>query len=279
MADYLLRQQAPLTAEQWATLERAIVEAAQRTLTGRRFIPLDGPLGAGVQAVPADVLGPAGEAGVDLLGAEEARLVQLQARRFLPVPLLYRDFRIHWRDLESGRHGIALSTAGAAAAAVDVALAEDRLVFHGHAGLGLAGLLTIEGRTVLPLSDWAQMGAAFADAVAAIERLTEHGFAGPYALAVGPQRYAAMHRVYENTGVLEIEQVSRLMNAGVYRTPVLPPNRAVVVSVGAENIDLALAHDFALAFLESRGMNHYFRVFEAVVLRVKRPQAIVALEA
>jgi len=51
----------------------------------------------------------------------------------------------------------------------------------------------------------------------------------------------------------------------------------VVISVGAENLDLAVAQDMITAYLQVQNLNHYFRVFEAVTLRIKRPQAIATL--
>jgi uncharacterized linocin/CFP29 family protein len=90
--------------------------------------------------------------------------------------------------------------------------------------------------------------------------------------------YAKMQRVYDNTGVLEINQVREIVEAGVFRTPVLPNNKAIVVSTGAENFDIAVAQDLVTAYLGPQDMSHPFRVLEALVLRIKRPQAICTLE-
>jgi uncharacterized linocin/CFP29 family protein len=42
---------------------------------------------------------------------------------------------------------------------------------------------------------------------------------------------------------------------------------------------LAVSEDFETAYLGEEGLNHPFRVFETVVLRIKRPSAICTLEA
>ena len=39
-----------------------------------------------------------------------------------------------------------------------------------------------------------------------------------------------------------------------------------------------MAQDLTVAYLAAENLNHLFRVLETVVLRIKRPQAIVTLE-
>src|SRR5262249_62364301 len=91
-----------------------------------------------------------------------------------------------------------------------VGLAGDCLVFDGDKALGLPGLRTAEGRQILPFRDWATMGNAFADVVDAVRRLTAQGFPGPYALVVSPQLYAELNRIFDASGVLELDQVRKL---------------------------------------------------------------------
>ena len=45
---------------------------------------------------------------------------------------------------------------------------------------------------------------------------------GPYALAVSPRLYADLNRIFDDSGVLELEQVEKLARRGVYPTAVLP---------------------------------------------------------
>ena len=279
MVDFLQRDQAPLTEEQWNRIDSAVEETGRRALVGRRIVPVLGPLGPGVQVVPDDIFRDPQTGGVDLLGEEEVGVVRSSERRYLPVPLLYKDFRLHWRDLETHRQlRLPLDLGPVAAAATAVARAEDELIFNGEPRLGHEGLLNAAGRGVLAISDWATPGAAFRDIVTATQHLTDVGFYGPYALVTSPRLYAAMNRVYENTGVLEIEQVQKLTTAGVYRSAAVPDDRALVLATGASNVDLVVAQDFVTAYVTPENLNHVFRVLEAVALRIKRPQAIVTLE-
>ena len=275
MPDYLQRDQAPLGLDEWAALDRTVVRTAQSVLVGRRFINLVGPFGPGVEALPNDVLGGGGQGLVDLLGTQEGESLRIERRRFLPLPLLYKDFWIHWRDLGSSRQlGVPLDVGKAAAAAAATAQAEDRLVFDGEPSLDLPGLRTADGRQTLPMSDWASMGRAFGDVVEGVRVLTQAGFTGPYALAVSPRLYADLNRIFDDSGVLELEQVEKLARRGVYPTAVLPEPTALLVDSGAQNMDLAVGLDLSVAYVESSNLNHLFRVLESLVLRIRRPGAI-----
>lgn len=275
--NYLMRDQAPITPEQWARLDEIVTQTAAQMLVGRRFIPVVGPFGPGVQALPNDEFEDGGRGAISLTGEtpEPGGIVHPARRTYLPLPILYKDFRLNWRDVESSRQqGVPLDLAAAAIAAADVAHAEDDLVFNGRPDMGYQGLLTEPDRQRLPMSDWSDGGSAFRDVVAATQLLVENGFYGPYALAVTPRQYALLHRVLDNTGVLEIEQIQKLTRAGVYQSSIIPEGTAVAVSTGEQNLDIAVAQDITTAFLTAEHMNYEFRVFEILALRIKRAGAI-----
>jgi uncharacterized linocin/CFP29 family protein len=277
--DYLQRDLAPLGPDEWAALDQTVVRTAQSVLVARRFINLVGPFGPGIEALPNDFLGGGGRGVVDLLGNEEGESLRIERRRFLALPLLYKDFWVHWRDLEASRQlGVPLDVGKAAGAAAATAQAEDRLVFDGEPALDLPGLRTIEGRQSLPMSDWGSMGRAFGDVVEGVRVLTQAGFTGPYALAVSPRLYADLNRIFDDSGVLELEQVEKLARRGVYPTAVLPEPSALLVDSGGQNLDLAVGLDLSTAYLESSNMNHLFRVVESLVLRIRRPGAVCTFE-
>lgn len=277
MADFLMRDQAPLTAEEWQAVDSAVTQVARRSLVARRFLTLVGPIGAGVQSIAADLYGDEQEALVSLFGAEERSPIGVQRRRFVPVPMLYRDWALSWRDLESARRGCGLlDTTGAAVAAALVAAMEDRLIVNGHDEFQQQGFLNAEGRQQLPLGDWGVAGAGFRAVVSAAEALVAAGFQRPYTAVLSPQLLAQLNRVFETTGVLELERVERLVGGGVYATPALAAG-AVVAAAGSENMDLVIGQDMVVAFLETTSMEHRFRVLETLSLRIKRPGAVVVL--
>lgn len=275
MRDYLRRK--GIGEEDWERVDRSVTETARRILVGRRFIPIAGPFGPGVQTVVQEVFLGAKLGTLDMIG-EDNEVLRPHSRRHLPLPIIHKDFSIHWRDVESSKHfNVPLDTGPAASASSFCANAEDHLIFHGNAEMGYEGLMNARDRNTIPMSDWNITGNAFKDVVAAIERLISTGYYGPYALSVSPNLYAKIHRIYD-TGVLEIDQIRGLVADGVYPSPMLAEPNAVLVSTGEQNMDLAVAQDLITTYLETVKMNYYFRVFEIIALRIKRPESICTIE-
>jgi uncharacterized linocin/CFP29 family protein len=281
--DYLMRDDAPLTREEWERLDKVVVSTARRLLVGRRFIDLAGPFGMGTQVVPLDTIAGAeacvhDEEGCTCEGGE-CDIVRVSSRKFVPVPLIHKDFVLAWRDVE-GAHQLSteLELGPAAAAATFVARAEDELIFRGHPEHGYPGLLNAEGRQAVSLSDWETSGNALNDVVAASQALADAGFYGPYALSVSPALHALLQRVYKGSGRLEYKLVQSVADGGIFQSPVLAPKQALVVSQGTQHVDLAVAQDLITAYLGPEGMDHRFRALESLVLRIKQPGAICVLE-
>jgi uncharacterized linocin/CFP29 family protein len=277
--DFLGHHENPLLESEWQRLTDTVIQVARRSLVGRRFIDLYGPLGAGVQTVPLDQFVGAEPGGIDLVGETETAPVFADRRSFKTIPLLYKDFLLHWRDIEAARtHNMPLDVSTAAGAAVFLAQREDQMIFWGDEGLGYEGLMNAKGRNIAKLADWSKPGNAYQNVVEATEKLNSQDHFGPYALVTSPQLHALLHRIFEKTGVLEIETLRDLCSDGVFASNRLKGNQAVLVSTGRENVDLAVAMDMTVAYLGAERMNHPFRVVESVLLRLKHPDAICTFE-
>ncbi|MEN3028137.1 MAG: family 1 encapsulin nanocompartment shell protein [Aquificaceae bacterium] len=278
--DFLGKDQSPLSFEEWQQLEEAIIQVARKTLICRRFMPLVGPIGVGHQVISYDIyLGV--EPGVcEVRPGEESEAcepIRTGKRKHITLPTLYKPFSISWRDLEYYRQfNLPLEVSQASAAAFATSVAEDTLIIHGNLKLEIEGFLTVEGRQTMSMSDWDVLGNAFNDVSIAIARLSEKGFYGPYYLLLNPKEYFKLNRVYHNTGLLELEQIKKLV-ADVYYTPIVPENRAIMISSGPQNMDLVVGLDISLAYVESTNMVHNFRVMEIVAPRIKRPGAVMVI--
>ncbi|HEY3378768.1 MAG TPA: family 1 encapsulin nanocompartment shell protein [Armatimonadota bacterium] len=278
MQDLLYRDDAPLTSEEWTQIDQTVTSVARRLLVGRRFLDVYGPMGAGIQDVDYHVYGPLGAAELSLLGDEDSQPIQPMRRVHEVVPMLYKDFVLFWRDIETARRlSMPFDTGSAAAAAAFVAQKEDELIFNGNQSYGYQGLLTAQGAHGIEAGDWLESGSAFRSVAAAVQTLLAEGFNPPYAVIVNPVAYAQIQRVYECSGVLEVEHIRELVQGGVFQSQAITDMPGVVLSLGPQNVDLAIAQDFITAYLGPQGMNHPFRVLETLVLRIKRPQAICRL--
>ncbi len=271
MPDFLMRDDAPLTAEEWEKLDELVVSAAGTLLVGRRVVRLAGPFGAGLQTISLDTF-QVGDACVHEEGCEEGsecdcQPVHVSRRDTLSLPVIHKDFTLRWRDIETSRQfGLPLDLSPAAAAAAACALAEDRMVFD--ALLDQAG-------TEIGAADWEEEGNGFANVVKATEALISGGFYGPYAAILPPALYARLHRLMGRGGELEIEHIRKLAAGGVFQAPGL--KTSLVIAQGVQNLDLVVGQDLITAYLGPEMVDHRFRVMESLVLRVKRAGAICTM--
>lgn len=274
--DVLNHTDSPLHEQEWETVLSRVTAVVRRNLVARRFLTLFGPLGAGLQMVAVDRSSGWPLSGLTQPGSPEDAVVV--ERRYQSMPVLFKDFVVNWRDLDNARtRGEPLDFSMAEAAASYVSLAEDHMLLHGLPEQQLDGLLTADGRHILASSGWDMPARGFDEVVRAVSHLTSAGFLRPYAVLAGVATYAAWHRLFKDSGVLEVEQIERLVGGGVYQSPLVPDDTVLVVACGSENMDLGIGMDTNVAFVESTRMNHVFRVLETLSLRIKRPGAICQL--
>jgi uncharacterized linocin/CFP29 family protein len=267
MEHILMREAVPLSPSHWELIDKTVKEVASQILVGRKILQLYGPLGFGVYTVP-----------LYSYKLAEGEPIKAELSKHLPLVMICRDFAITSRDLDAFERGQPFDIGPIAAAAALCAAEEDELIFKGCEETGLEGLLNASGRQILPLGDWEKEGQALTDISKAVAKLTSSGFYGPYAVIMNPAAYALLQRVVGRQGLLEVELVKKVAEAGLFFTPAVPEDRVVVLSPKPVYMDLAIGQDMVTAYLESSNMEHKFRVFETVALRIKQPGAICTLE-
>lgn len=249
MSDYLMRDDAPLSAEEWKRLDKVVVETARQYLVGRRFIELVGPLGPGAEIVPVGV----GE-----------------KRDFLRMHLIQQDFQLFWSDIEASRKtGMPLELGAAAMASAACAHQEDKMILE---------QMLQAARNKVELGDWDEPGNALNAIAQARKALVADNFYGPYAVVLSPDLYAKTQRMARGMGRLESKLIADVATGGLFQSPLLEPEQGLVVSLGAHNFDLPVAQDLAVGYMGNEGLDHAFRVLERLVLRIKRPGAICTFE-
>jgi uncharacterized linocin/CFP29 family protein len=250
MNGLFMRDDAPLTEEEWEHLDGVVVGAARQFLVGRRFIELSGPFGEGTEVVPAGTG---------------------KGRRQVPLEVIHSDFSLVWKDIAANRRlHMPIDLGPAAQAAFICARAEDNKIF--------GDLLSLEGRNTVGLLDWSETGNPFQNVVDATQALVEDGFFGPYAVVLSPALYNQTQR-YGRGMRLESHLIADVAKGGLFQSPVLEADEGIVVSTGKFNLDLTIGQDLVTAYMGNEEMNHLFRVFETVALRVKRPEAICTFES
>jgi uncharacterized linocin/CFP29 family protein len=263
----------PLTPAEWESVLQT-ARAVGNASVARRILEVTAPLGAGIQTVPTETLVGITEGYISILGSNGLP-VRTGERSSGIVPLIFKDFVVHWRDLAESRiMSQRLSTAKVAAAASCCARSEDKFVLFGHEPLGYTGLMTVAGRNIFTGLQWSDPGNAFDNFGRMTEFLSSKGYDGPYAAVVHPHIYASMHRVLKGSSLLEITHIRSLLTGGIYRSALLAPRSGLVLSIGKQNAELVVSVDTSVAFLGSRRMNLPFRVLKAIYLRILRSDSI-----
>ena len=255
MSDYLMRDDAPISKGTWASIDALVVEVVKKNLDGRRFIPMVGPLGWGVEQAP--ITGSASEDGVYV--ATDTKYLALQE--------IASKFMLKAKHLSIAEQTpFSLDLGAVAWAATSLAQAEDEMI--------LKGLLKAAKKA--DLGAWDEIGGPFKAIASATAEMRADGCDGPYALVMNPGMFARLASLMQY-GRREIAMVERLVSAGVFQSVKMPESQVLVVSPQAWNVDLVVGQDVVTAWLGNEGLDQLFRIFETLVLRIKRPKAIRVL--
>ena len=259
--NYLERESAPIGPETWKLLNTVMIEAAKGQLAGRRIIDIDGPFGFGLKAIP-----------LSDCELEEG----ISGSTFVPVNLIKSGFSLGKRDLASfERDKLTLDTTCVAAAAIDCAASEDRMIFQGSQGT--AGLLNVDGTSSLTLTKWDKVGNAADQVIEAVTKLDDAGFHGPYCMALAPAQYNLLLRRYPQGDGTELDHIRGIVSEGVVKAPVLKKG-GVLLASGRQFVSLAVGLDMTIGYNGPVGDDLEFYVAESLALLVRYPGAVCVLK-
>jgi uncharacterized linocin/CFP29 family protein len=271
--------QVPWTEEQWARVNQAIQEAAQNARVAAGFLPLYGPLPPDTDFVRwGDI------PYTPPLRIDDTTVIQLAT---LQMRVVLRGAQLADPEL-----GSVLSLFRRAANVI--ARLEDALIFNGrhdppplparsadvgedYLGQDATGLIDRAHYVGPPATN----GVTLVDAIAAaIARLEDDGHFGPFAVALGHDLFmSAQTPTAPMPYVIPQDRIIPFLRGGsLVRSSVLPDDKGVVVALGGEPVQLVVATDISLQFLQVTLDPYFvFRVYEKVALRIKGQHAIALL--
>jgi uncharacterized linocin/CFP29 family protein len=258
MSSYLMREMAPFDEAAWAKIDGMVVQVVKNILVGRKFIPLVGPLGWGVEVAP-------------LFGftVQDGAFVAKETTSYLPLKELRQEFLLRAKQMAlAAQTPFSLDLGAVAIAATQLAKAEDELI--------LGGLIAQTG-CESALGDWDKPGEPTKAIAAATAKLLQGGCDAPYVLVVSPAMYARLVGLM-NYGTPEEEMVEELVKGGIFQSTYMPNDQALVVSPAAWNMDLVVGQDVVTSYLGNVELDQKLRIFETILLRVKRPESICVLK-
>jgi uncharacterized linocin/CFP29 family protein len=297
--DVLGRDTAPFSGRVWKQIDAAVGAVKTANCTARRFLEIDGPYGLGLTSVSGDdgwlapdpngappaawgvrrgIPNPAAMADLD---EPLGRGTFLAESPSCAVPLIWSQFVLGVRNIEAFDDDCQpLDVIRATRAARDVALEEERLIYHGNAAGGHPGLLTIQfpaKATFLPAAPQAMIAGLHL----AIASLAGRGFPGPYALAVSPQLHTRLHGLIPPSSTVAVEVLRELFAMGIHMVPVIPAAanapRGVIVTCSQPYVRLVVGQDWTTGYQRTEGVVHRFLILSSLRLEVTEPAAIQVL--
>jgi uncharacterized linocin/CFP29 family protein len=278
--------QVPWSDEQWDRVKRAIQEEASRARVAATFLQLFGPL----------------PASADFVRSEEIKIgnqIAIADTDTIKLPTL--QVKVHLRGAQMADPELTSVLAMFQRAANLLARLEDALIFNGQpnesqppaggppniwevrGGQRSRGLLAADavlGGPNAPSIPVPADGESLVTAVSdSIGKLEGNGHFGPFAVALGQKLFLAAQTPNEGSLVLPQDRIIPFLGGGsLLRSSTLPDYKGVVVALGGAPVELVIATDVSLNFLQvAPDPMFVFRVYEKMALRIKESDAIVAL--
>lgn len=261
----LFRELAPISAKAWEEIEDEARQTLKRTLAGRRVVDFVGPRGWNYSAVNVG--------RTERLSTPPGPGIESNLRTVQPLVEFRIPFELSRRELETiSRGGKDADLDPVREAALEIALAEDRSIFHGYAPAGIQGINEACGDTRITLSDdYTRYPAAVAEALSHLRR---EGIAGPYAIALGPRCFTGLTETTTG-GYPVLEHVRRMLNGPIIWAPGV--DGASLVSMRGGDFELTVGQDFSIGYLEHDATTVKLYIQESFTFRVLTPEAAVYL--
>jgi uncharacterized linocin/CFP29 family protein len=271
--------QVPWSDEQWDRVKRAIQEEANRSRVAATFLQLFGPLPASADFVRRE------EITVD-------NQIAIADTDTIKLPTL--QVKVELRGAQMADPELTSALALFQRAASLLARLEDALIFRGQTaanqppaggpnigqvlgGQQSRGLLAAGAPSIPVRANGNALVAAVSGAIGALEA---NGHFGPFAVALGQALFLAAQTPNRGSLVLPQDRIIPFLGGGgsLVRSSTLPTDNGVVVALGGAPVELVIATDVSLNFLQvTTDPKFVFRVYEKMALRIKESDAIVAL--
>ena len=258
---YLGRAEAPIAPETWSLIDSTMIGAAKSQLAGRRLLAIEGPFGFGLKVIPI--------ADTEMEGG-------IVGSTFVPVTQIGTSFSLGKRDIAAfERDKKTLDTGAVAAAAIECARQEDKLIFSGVEGI--PGLLSVEGSSSQTLTKWDKVGMASDQIIEAVTKLDDAGFHGPYCMALAPAQFNLLLRRYPQGDGTELDHIRTIVTEGVVKAPGLKKG-GVLLASGQQYVSLVIGQDMTVGYNGPVEDSLDFFILETLALLIRAPEAICVLK-
>ena len=298
------------TEEQWNLVQQTVRDEARKVRVAASFLPVHGPLAPDAESVSLQtVIDEAVDYSTTYSfrqrGESEERLLVDDTRT---RPLTTIAVNVYLRRSQIAQPDLSSPLIMFRRAANIIARVEDSIVFRGQpeppknpadipkypakfnvrpyifnvaGGEHFPGLVEAAPakNKVIIRGDLEHLGNNLVEAVVTgIEKLESCGHLAPFALVLGPHLFVAAHTPNESL-VLPADRIKPLLDGPLLRSSTIQENQGVLVSLAGDLTDLVVASDISVRLLqETLEPRYVYRVSQRFTLRIKKPEAIVALD-
>jgi uncharacterized linocin/CFP29 family protein len=264
--DHLLRAHAPISQGNWEEIDQEARQHLVVALAARRLVDFSGPHGWERSATNLGRTEPIDEApcpGVTAL-----------RRRVLPLVEARADFTLSRDELRAGDRGAEdIDLDALDRAARNVAVAENKAVFHGWPQAGIQGITERSPHAAVPRPD--NFNDYPSPVAKAVELLLQCGVGGPYGLALGTDEYTGVIETAEHGGYPLFDHLRQILQGPIVWSPGV--DGAVVVSQRGGDFLFESGQDLAVGYHHHDADEVHLYLVESFSFRVATPEAAVAL--
>lgn len=264
-SNHLLRQHAPISDHSWSELDAEAADRLRSHLGARRLVDFAGPKGWEFSSIDLGRVEKV-QAGDDATSSVQRRLV-------LPVIEVRHDFSISRAELLNGDRGAPdIDLDPLEVAAWQLAVTENRAVFHGWAEAGITGIT--DASSYDPIArpdDFDDYPSAVAAAVTTLRR---GGVDGPYAIALGVEDWTSLMETTED-GYPIADHVKKILGGPIVWAPGI--DGAVVLSARGGDFEFHCGQDISVGYHHHDADSVHLYLEESFGFRVIEPDAGVAI--
>jgi uncharacterized linocin/CFP29 family protein len=265
--NHLDRALAPIEPLAWEAIEGDAKPRLVTYLAGRKLVDFSGPFGWQHSSTNLGRTQPI--ASID--GG-----LAVRQRRVLPLVEMRAEFTASRQEIDdAGRGAQDIDLPGLDAACRQLAVAENRVVFHGYPAAGMAGMTDSSAHE--PLTLGAAAGEHPQTVARAVDRLRQSGVDGPYALAIAPAIYTTIVETTEHGGYPVLEHLHQILGGPVVWA--LGIDGGVVLSQRGGDFVFESGEDISIGYRDHTRDDVQLYLEESFSFRVLEPQAAIALRA
>jgi uncharacterized linocin/CFP29 family protein len=264
--NHLFRDKAPITEAGWAEIEKEAKRTLRAILAARRVVDFRGPMGWDDSEVEIGRVDP-------IASPPHGKDVQARLRRIQPLVELRIPFEVTRAELDAIDRGARDPDLDSViAAAREIAIAEDRSIFHGYQAAQITGICQARGDVAVPL------GSSHADYPGAVStaltKLRDEGIEGPFAVVLNDQLYKDL-AARTDGGYPILSHVRRLVDGEIVWAPGL--DGGLVISMRGGDFELTVGQDFSIGYLDHNSERVRLYVEESFTFLILTEQAAIPL--